>query len=127
MRALAGMAAILASLGSVEALADPITYQVHRTLSMILVEPSGFEPFCADEGTPGLMVPPPCPSYTLSGTITTDGTLGAWGFDDHIIAQALTLSDGADRLVVLTGPSPSSVWSRRRPSSSVRRVRRAPS
>ena len=102
MRAVIRLGLLLVFSWPLAALADPITYEVHRTLSMILVEPSGFEPFCVDQGTPGLMVPPPCPSYTLSGTITTDGTLGAWGFEDHIIALAITLSDGADRLVALT-------------------------
>lgn len=99
VRTVIRLGVILALSWPLAAVADPITYEVHRTLSMIFVEPGGF---CADQGTPGLMVPPPCPSYTLSGTITTDGTLGPWGFEDHIIGLALTLSDGGSRSVALT-------------------------
>jgi hypothetical protein len=67
------------------AFAAPITYEIDRTLT------NGSPPSC---GTGGIA--PPCVTYTLTGTVTTDGTLGFWGSTNHFIDIDLTLSDGVN-------------------------------
>lgn len=63
--------------------AAPITYEIHRSIdSSVLVG------ICGVPGTPA------CFTYTLDGTVTTDGTLGGWGGTNHILDIQLVMSDG---------------------------------
>lgn len=71
--------------------AVPITYEVHRTMSELAVRP----------GCDVLPEVGPCfVTYTLSGTVTTDGTLGLWT-EDHVLATSMTISDGTGQSVAL--------------------------
>jgi len=76
--------------------ADPIVYAVDQTLAMHESGANGEFVTCVDDAGTLLQLPAgsACPALTLRGTITTDGTLGAWEIAEHLVAVALTLSDG---------------------------------
>lgn len=72
-----------------QAQAEAILYTVSHTLAMRPVMGSLGEPACADFN--GQRVAPPCPGYSIMGTIQTDGTLGAWD-SDHVVELALVIT-----------------------------------
>jgi hypothetical protein len=95
--ALGAAAALLAALiVAVGASADPIVYAVNRTWAMHLARANPSFATCVDDAGTLRQVPvgSACPMLTLQGTITTDGTLGAWEISEHLVALDLTLSVG---------------------------------
>lgn len=75
--------ALSAAIAPFGAQAAPIAYEVHLSITN---SPNLCQPFYSD----------PCVTYTLDGTVTTDGTVGDWGGVDHFTGTQLVLSDGTN-------------------------------
>ena len=95
IRAVAVLATLLVSAGSS---ADPIVYQVDKTLAMHAFNTDNHFVYCNDDAGGLAQVPlgSECPVLTLTGTITTDGTLGGWEITEHLVALDLNLSNGTN-------------------------------
>lgn len=84
-----GAIALVATLlAAVVSSASPIQYEIHRSLGANVL-PTG----C---GIPGSI---DCFTYTLDGTVTTDGTVGFWT-ENHFLNISLVLSDGTNSVAL---------------------------